>query len=641
MNRRERRRQKHLRKLEATGRRGRRSPGSMNQAVREYQSGNLGAAGAVCRNLLLRRPRDADAMHLLGLIKASQGEHDVAEGLLENVLSLISPNPALLHNLGKVKANLGKLDEAERAYLNALEIEPSFLPALNSLGILLQGQGRVDEAIEAYERSLVIDPNWVDALSNLGSALVEQGRNGEATKVLCRAVALDPNHAQAHTNLGNAFEKAGASEKAMAEYERALFLNPRHAEAAFNLGNVLADVGRTEEAIEAFQTALRLKPSFIDVLNNLGNVLKDAGRPVEALSAYDRVLQVNGQDAKAHWNKALALLVLGRLREGWGEYEWRWLTSDFSSPRRNFAQPLWNGSELGGQTILLHAEQGLGDTVQFIRYVSLVKQRGGRVVVECQAPLKRLLAGIAEIDVLITRGEPLPAFDLHAPLLSLPGIFETDLESIPVSKRYLEAPRDLSIHLRDATEPKVGIVWSGSTQHTNDRNRSVPLDRFQEILCVPSCRFFSLQVDLREGDDVLLRRLPQIVDLRRSLSDFASTATVMDQLDLMITVDTAVAHLAGAMGKPVWTLLPFAPDWRWLLERTDTPWYPSMRLFRQSRAGDWGSVLSSVDAALAEFARSFGKQRSALPLPSRVSTTDSADLRGTELRRSGVSVGVG
>jgi hypothetical protein len=363
-------------------------------------------------------------------------------------------------------------------------------------------------------------------------------------------------------------------------------------------------LGRLEEALESYARARAIKPDYAEALYNQGNALVMLGRHREALASYERALAIKPDHAEAQWNQGLARLRLGDFRAGWKQYEWRWQRPDGVKSQRSFAQPVWTGQQsLQGKTILLHAEQGLGDTIQFVRYATLVARRGAKVMLEVQRTLKGLLARVEGVAGIVGRGEELPAFDLHCPLLSLPLAFGTELSSIPASVPYLAATDDRietwSARLPPRKGLRVGIAWSGNAKHKDDRNRSIALARLAHLFAAPGVQFVSLQKDARDGEAEVLRDIPGFLDLGPELKDFADTAALISLIDLVISVDTSTAHLAGAMGKPVWVLLPFSPDWRWLLEREDSPWYPTARLFRQPMIGDWESVIGRMRRELA------------------------------------------
>jgi lipoprotein NlpI len=427
------------------------------------------------------------------------------------------------------------------------------------------GKGQIDEAITAYRQAVVLNPNYAEAHNNLGNALNGQGQLDEAIAAWRQAIVLKPSYAEAHNNLGNAMRGKGHLDDAIAAYHQAIALRPGYAEAHYNLGVALNDKGQLDDAIAAYRQAIIIRPKF----------------------------------AEAHHSLSLLLLSRGDFQHGWDEHEWRWKCKDFPSVPRNFAQPQWDGRPLDGRTLLLYAEQGFGDALQFIRYVPMVAQRGGRIIIECKAELQRLFQTMAAGCQIVVRGQPLPAFDLQCPLLSLPLVFGTTLANLPRNVPYLHADAEAAGRWQRRMADhsplvRVGLVWSGSPGHKNDRNRSTKLARLAPLVQAPGVRFFSLQ----KGDAGAEAKRPppgmELIDWTEELTDFADTAALIANLDLVITVDTAVAHLAGAMGKQVWTLLPFVADWRWLLEREDSPWYPSMRLFRQPSWGDWDSVINRV-----------------------------------------------
>jgi len=380
----------------------------------------------------------------------------------------------------------------------------------------------------------------------------------------------------------------------VARYERALALVPDHPEALSNLGVALVDLGRPAEAIAHYERALVSQPDRAETHTNLGIALQRQGQHAEALVCYGRALALKPDYAEAHFNRAWALLWTGELDEGWLEYEWRFTVARYD---RKFDQPLWSGEPLAGQSILIHAEQGFGDTLQFVRYVPAVAERGGKVVLEVPKPLGRLAGTVAGVSEVVAAGDTLSAFDCHCPLLSLPRVFKTNLATIPDAVPYLSVSAEASAAWAERVAPasglRVGIVWAGTTVGAID------LRSLQPLWEVAGISWFSLQAGERCGDISLLHDV-KIVDLSPWLTDFAETAAAVCQMDLVISVDTSVAHLAGALGRPVWIMLPYWPDWRWLIERADSPWYPTARLFRQKKAGDWSCVAREVAAALAD-----------------------------------------
>lgn len=499
----------------------------------------------------------------------------------------------------------GRWEEAGAQCLAVLRQAPAHAGALLRLGLVRTRAGDPAAALEPIGRAIAIEPTAA-AHAGLGHALRALKRNQEAVDSFDLALALEPDQVEVLFNRGNALRDLKQLEPALASYERVLALRPDHARALNNRGAVLRILRRYDEALASYDHALTLTPDDAGLHNNRGNVLLAMRRHEEALASYQRALELKPDHAGAHWNEGLCRLLLGDLAGGWRQYEWRWQRPTFSSRRRDFDPPLWRGERpLAGQTILLHAEQGLGDTIQFCRYAELVAAQGATVVLEVQPPLQSLMRSLRGPAQVLAQGQPLPDFDCHCPLLSLPLAFDTRVETVPAPVPYLSAPEERSAFWRErlgpSSLPRVGLVWSGQPKHRNDHNRSMSLSVLAPLLG-QRAGFVSLQKELRAGDRDFLDAHPEILNLGVELDDFADTAGLVDALDLVIAVDTSVAHLAGALGKPVWVLLPFTPDWRWLLHRPDSPWYPTARLFRQPAIGDWGRVIASVAEALATFA---------------------------------------
>jgi tetratricopeptide (TPR) repeat protein len=543
----------------------------IDQQVREawqfQNQGRLAEAEAGYRSALELKPNHFDALHLLGLVRHLRGDHA----------------------------------EALRLVGTALKIRPDYPDALSNIGIILHALNRGSEALENFDRALKFKPQSAEIHGNRGNALIQLRRHEEAVVCFDRALALMPNYPAAHYNRGNALLALHRLDEALTAFDAALTLRQNWPEALNNRGNVLIRLGRVSEAMSDYETALKLQPGQPDTLCNIGNALNVLGRPREALAVLQQAIVARPNAPVAHYNAAMTRILLGDYKAGWAEYEWRWQTPWFYPQRRSFDAPLWQGKEpLEGKTILIHAEQGFGDMIQFARYVPLVAARGGEVVLEMPEPLMALMAGLAGVSEMIAKGAAPPKVDLHCPLMSLPHAFGTDVSTVPAEVPYLAAPADrmtkFAAALAAPKSPRVGLIWSGRPTHHNDVNRSVPLTKLAALFDAP-CSFVSLQRDLREADAAALPRYP-LTDLGGQLGDFADTAAAISQLDLVVSVDTSVAHLAGALGKSVWILLPHAPDFRWMLERNDSPWYPSARLFRQQSAGDWGLVLEEVKAAL-------------------------------------------
>jgi tetratricopeptide (TPR) repeat protein len=605
-----------------------------------HQAGALDEAERLYRAAATADPWDAQPWFLLGVLYRGQGRDSEAAASYTEALRLRPEFVEARNNLGNALGGLGRWAEALPCYEQVLRQRPDYPEAHNNLGVAHRRLNRPDRAADCYREALRLRPHYAEAHNNLGDALQALDRDEEAAACYREALRLRPDHAEAHNNLGAALEKLGRPEEAAAEHREALRLRPGYVEAHSNLGNALlalrrydealacyrealrlrpaypeghynmglalAEQGKTEEAARCYGEALRLRPDYEAASQNLGNALIALGRTDEALAALDDILSHRPDAPEAHKSRGLALLGVGKFEEGWREYEWRWKTREVGGLPH--AAPLWDGTPLNGRTILLCSEQGLGDTIQFARYAPLVKQRGGRVVLACPKALAPLLTTLPGVDQVVA-GE-LPPFDCYAPLLNLPGLLGTTLDTIPADVPYLAAQPSLVQFWRRELAPvrgfKVGIAWQGSPRFKADRFRSVPLARFEALARVPGVELISLQ----KGPGV--EQLPQvagrfrILDLGDRLDErtgpFLDTAAVMKNLDLVVSSDTAVPHLAGALGVPVWVALPKAPDWRWLRDREDSPWYPTMRLFRQERWGDWESAFARMAGELERLA---------------------------------------
>jgi tetratricopeptide (TPR) repeat protein len=607
---------------------------TFQQAIAHHVGGRLGEAEPLYREILAFQPANFDALHLLGVVCHQTGRHEAAIGYIRHAIAVNPRQPAPHSNLGLALQALSQSAEALESYDRAVALDPTYFDALVNRGNMLRELGRPIEAIDSFERALVINPGAVGALIFCGIAELEAGRPEAAAKRFCRVLAIDPNNALAHVNSGNALQALKRYAEALASYDLAIAHAPGLAEAYSNRGNALRELSRPEEALASLDRALEIKPEFPGALNNRGICLRDLNRQYEALDSYDRALaiqpdyadafcnrgnvlqdlgryedalesygraqQSDSGHAQSQWNESLCRLLLGDFEQGWPKYESRWKTEQRDQVR-DFPVPMWLGdSPIAGKTLLLHAEQGFGDTLQFCRYAAKVAALGARVVLEVQPPLKPLLQGLEGASAVVARGEALPRFDLHCPLLSLPLAFRTNLGSIPAPRTYLrsEPERVERWRKRLARSPgkRIGLVWSGSGGLRNDPARSLPLAVFSGLKPA-NAQLVCLQKEVAVPDQELLLRRGDILSVSEELVDFAETAALVELMDIVISVDTAVAHLAGAMGKPVLILLPNAPTWRWLLHREVSPWYPSARLFRASRTGDWGGAIERVIAA--------------------------------------------
>jgi Flp pilus assembly protein TadD len=504
----------------------------LDRALEHHKAGRLQEAEALYRDILMRDPNQADAWYLLGRIAHQIGQYQNAIALIECAVERKPDVAAYRHALGEAFTAMGEHDRAIRAYEQACSRDPQYAEAHISRGITLHALGRLDEAIDAFRNATVAQTDY--------------------------------------------------------------------AVAHYNLGNALHEAGRVEQAIAAYTKAMELAPDDAEIWNNLGIALSDANRVDEALVAFDRVLSLQPDFPGAHMNKGMALLVKGQFTEGWKEYRWRFSAM---APRRSQeadAVPAWDGGSFSGKTLLVETEQGIGDAIQFIRFLPIVKALGGRVVLACRSILHRLMTDCPGADEVV---DDTPSTirlirpDFRISLLDLPGLLGTRIDNIPKQVPYIRANPVLAEDWRKRIAQKgfqVGLCWAGLPTQGNDRDRSMPLSAFAPLARIADVNFYSLQ----KGAAATQAQQPpagmSLTDVSTELKDFADTAALISNLDLVITVDTAVAHLAGALARPVWTLLRYAADWRWLLERDDTPWYPTMRLFRQPRIGDWEAVMEQV-----------------------------------------------
>ena len=619
------------------------------EGLARHSAGRLADAAAIYRKVLASRPDHFDSLHLLGVIFLQSKDPARAVEQIDLALKQAPNNVTALNNRGVALQELKRLDEALASFERAIGLRSDYADAHSNRANILKALRRYDEAIIGYERAIASRPDLVEAHSNLADAL-NQLKRFEAALASCdRALKLRPDFAAAHCNRANAlrglkrFDEALAScsraldlqadsaeahsnrgnimldlyrfEEALASYDRALALRPHFAEAHSNRGSALQNLRRYEDALLSCDRALALRPDFAEAHFNRGCALQQLRQFEEALASFDRAIALRPDFAEAHSNSALCLLLMGEFDRGWDTYEWRWRTDQLRNDRRNFSQPQWTGpGDVADQTILIHAEQGLGDTIHFCRYIPRLVERGARVVFEVQKPLVELMRTLAGGAQIVAKGDPLPAFDMHCPLVSLPLAFDTKLSTIPGETPYLFAAeaksRTWRHRLGKHTRPRIGLVWAGDPRkhlpnmHRLDQQRSIAFDVLAPILEVRECEFYSLQ----RGEQAVaqLQRSPlheRVVDWSEDFPDFSDTAALIDNLDLVVSVDTSVAHLAGALNKPFWLLNRYNTCWRWLLDRDDSPWYPSARLFRQDQSRDWDPVVSAATAALREFVR--------------------------------------
>lgn len=608
------------------------------QAWTLHQAGQLSAALQSCEQALQLQPAHFNALHLSGIIALQAGNPGRAVELITNALAIIPDHVDALINRSNARAalrqfaeaaadceraiaarpdiapahvqhgnmlrKLGRFEAAVASYDRAIVLQPEQAETHFNRGIALKELQQYEQAVAAYDRAIALNPGFVAALANRGVALAALQQHAAAIAAYDRAAALAPGIAFIHLHRGISLHALGQHDAALENYRQAIALEPGNAEARQNLGIALLQLRRHEDAIASFDRAIELNPQYADAHANRALALAESGQHAAALKNYEQAIALQPELRVAQRNASHLLLQLGQYEKGWAQFEWRLRGDENRANRRAFTQPLWLGREpLQGKTILLHSEQGLGDTLQFCRYAQQVAALGATVILEVQQPLARLLAPLQGVAMLVSRGSVLPPFDLHCPLMSLPHALQTRIDNIPAAGGYISADAakisEWQTLLGAKTRPRVGLVWSGNPQHRNDSNRSIPLREFSALL-QPGLEYVCLQKDIQPADQAILDTQPGIRCIGDRLHDFSDTAALCALMDLVISVDTSLAHLAGAMGKPVWVLLPFNPDWRWMLERSDSPWYSSARLYREQRQQGWGPVITRVREDLAQ-----------------------------------------
>lgn len=540
----------------------------LRRAVAFHRKGQLAQAKSVYVDILKGQPNHFDALHLLGVVALQTGHFQDSVRLIGRAIAISPKTAEFYYNRGNALSGLKQYSSALEDYDGAIRLKPDNAVAFSNRGIALTELKRFDEALESFDRAIGLKPDYAEAHSNRGIALQQVERFDAAVESFDRAIAIMPNYAEAYSNRGMALKELRQFDAAVESYNKAIAIKPEYAEAYSNRGNALQQLKQIEDAVASYDRAIAIKPNY----------------------------------AEAHWNKSFASLVSGDLATGWELYEWRWKTERFKLSSQTYSGAQWRGGEESrGKTILLHSEQGLGDTIQFCRYAPLVSGLGADVVLTVPKALAGLLETLSGVSELIVEGEEVPKYDYQCPLLSLPLAFKTTLESIPQSMHYLSADQDKVEYwkskLGEKTAPRIGLVWSGKIRQNKDRSRSIPLDTFIKYL-PPGFQYVCLQKEFYDIDLPVLETQDNIYCPGDSLNDFTDTAALCDLMDIVVSIDTGVAHLSAALGRETCILLQYVPDWRWLLDREDCPWYPSATLYRQSRIGDWDSVLENVRAKL-------------------------------------------
>jgi tetratricopeptide (TPR) repeat protein len=565
--------------------------------------GRFKDAAAAFQIAIQQHPNNAEALSNLGLVLNTVGKYSEAKPLLEKAVALKPELANARANYGIALDNTDHLDDAIEQWEIALRLDPNHAVALNNLGVGLQRRKRFERSIATLKKLVEKYPNFAEGHANLGAALAEAGKYEEGIAEGKKAVELEPNRAEAHNSLGVIYMRAKRYEEALVETKRAAEIHPKYVQALGNTGGIYQEMGHYDDAIEWFERAAAISPAHTDTANALYGSYYKIRKPEMSLAITERALQHNPNNAELHGNRSLALLALGRYTEGFEEYEWRWRCGSFTSPPRDFDRPMWEGPDPAGRTILIHAEQGFGDIIQFARYIPMLIALGAKVMVEVPVSVKSLIESIPGVTRVIPKGLKLPDFDMHVPLLSLPRAFKTTLETVPASVPYLRSDESRLEKWRPILQAekarlKIGLVWGGNLKP--DPKRSIPIEQLAPFADIKDAAWFSLQTGDPRNE---LKDAPaemNLIDLGKDLKDFSDTAAIMSILDLVVTIDTASAHLGGAVGAKTWTMLHYAPDWRWGMDGETSPWYPTMRLFRQSAPDDWGPVVEKISRELQE-----------------------------------------
>lgn len=573
-------------------------------AMQKHRSGDLLAAEALYQRVLAGNPSHPTALHMLGVLNLQLNRPQAGLELIARASALRPNDFELLLDLGRASIACGRWDDAIAAFQRATAQQPASAEAWWQMGTAFQLGGRLPQAVNAYERALALNPDLPAALSNLGNAWNQLGQPERGIGFLRRAVELQPDYVAARNNLGIALQAVGQFDDAISQFQQVIARQPDHPSVRLNLGTALFNKGSIDQAIGFFQQAISINPGLPEAHSSLGTALLNSAKFDAAVLSYRRAIQLRPDFAEGHYNLALALLLLGDFPNGWREYEWRFKIAD--SAKYGVQLPSakeWRGEPLHGKTILLYGEQGFGDAIQFVRYVHRVAEAGGTTLLFCRPELVGIFRQLPGVSAVLTDNAPLPHFDFRCSLVSLPLVYGTTDRTIPADVPYLRADAALIAEWSRRLEPygehrKIGIAWAGRPTHQRDHDRSISPEIVAPLLQADGTTFFSLQKRMAGSNFANPIASANFIDWSDELRAFADTAALIANLDLVITVDTAVAHLAGAMGRPVWVLLPFVPDWRWQLNRTNSPWYPTARLFRQARPGDWASVVEEVLNAL-------------------------------------------
>lgn len=576
----------------------------LKRAMHLHRAGKIAAAAGIYREIRKLRPQDDDLMFLLGTAELQLGHARESEALLEQSLARQPDRFLARINRGKALQAVGDFDGALKEFEKAVSLHPESARLWFDIGGLFLDWHRDQDAMGAFDTALKLAPDMTDAHYNRGTLWLNHGHPTKALYDFDAVLARDPASARTHNNRGTALRALHRYEDALAAFEAAAAHEPVRAANLYNRAIVLTELARPQEALEFCDRALKMKPDYAQAYCCRGNIMKELARYPEALAAYDKALALNPEDIQSRWDKSLVELLVGDFPQGWEDYELRWQCGIPAKNARDYPVPLWQGEDCAGQTVLVHAEQGFGDTIQFSRFIPKLAARGAKIVLEALPTLHPLLATLPCDLTLLDDGAPLPDIDFHVPVMSLARAFHTDLRNIPGETPYLAADPIRVCTWQDRlgpkTRPRIGLVWSGRAGLAPDRTRSMTCEVMTPLFDLDA-EFHCLQKEIRDGDRETLKAFPQVQTHAEDLHDFADTAAMVSEMDLVIAVDTSLAHLSGALNKPLWVMLPFAPDWRWLLQRSDSPWYPTARLFRQDTLHDWPGVVANVRQALSDY----------------------------------------
>ncbi len=531
-----------------------------------------------------------------------------AESLYKVIFNSFPDETIAINKLAEISLKQKNYSLAQKRFDTALKANPNNAEALYHVGQTMFGQKEYDKAVDFLNKSLAADPSRVTGWNTLGRAYEHLNDEEKALQAYIKATKINPEYGNAWLNAGKIYHLSGAHEDALRYYGKAL-KTLKNSQAVYNnLGSLLKTMGRYKDSEDTYRKGIKLYPNSPGMLYNMGNLMRDECRPEEAIKCFEKSLKIDNDVPGVHWNLALAHLLSGNIKEGFKEYLWRWDYDQFPTKKRHFAQPMWDGKPFNGKTLFIYLEQGVGDWIQFARWIpEVVKKKGktGKLIVECHSGLKKLFSEIPGVDHVQYREETPPPFDTQVPYMTLPYLFQNTLENMPKKTPYLTVPKAAKHKVSESViKPtdnlKVGIVWAGNPQHGNDKNRSSSLRHWIPLFELDQISWFSLQKGQKEEEPRELKLANKIELLGPHFQDYSETAAVIEHLDLVISVDTSVAHLAGALGKPVWVLVPYSPDWRWLLEREDCPWYPTARIFRQDKSRTWASVMPKLREALSD-----------------------------------------